>query len=77
MGLAGAVVPPTQPSTPVLLPPPTVGATIRGDEVDNVFNSTADLAGEADPAAEGLVVSQDLFAGVTFRRVELAHDEKF
>lgn len=42
-----------------------------------MFNSTADLAGEADPAAEGLVVSQGLFAGVAFRRVELAHDEKF
>lgn len=77
MGLAGAVVPPTQPSTPALLPPPAVGATIRGHKVDNVFNSTTDLAREADPAAKGLVVCQGLLAGVAFRRVELAHGEKF
>ncbi|RSM11873.1 hypothetical protein BHE90_007130 [Fusarium euwallaceae] len=77
MGLAGAVVPPTQPSTPSLLPPPAVGTAIRGHKVDNVFNSTASLTGEADPAAKGLVVCQGLLAGVTLRRVELAHGEKF
>lgn len=77
MGLAGAVVPPTHPSTPVLPSPPAVGATIRGHEVDNVFNSTADLVREADPAAKGLVVCQGLFTGVALCRVELAHGEKF
>ncbi|RSL67694.1 hypothetical protein CEP54_003050 [Fusarium duplospermum] len=77
MGLAGAVVPPTQPSTPFLLPPPAAGAGIRGHEVDNVFNSTTDLAGEADLAAKGLVVYQGLFASIALCRVELAHGEKF
>lgn len=77
MGLTGAVVSPTPPSMPTLLPPPAVGATIRGHEVDNVFNSATGLVGEADPAAKGLVVCQGLFAGVAFRRVELAHGEKF